>query len=45
MFEKPYCRELIALGYGDASARKQEILDFLGVHPAPVARQGSTDYV
>jgi len=45
LFEKPYCRELIALGYGDASARKQEILDFLGVHPAPVARQGSTDQV
>jgi NTE family protein len=30
LFEKPYCRELIALGYGDAMRRKDEILAFLG---------------
>jgi NTE family protein len=29
IFEKPYCRELIALGYKDAMASKDEILKFL----------------
>lgn len=31
LFEKPYCRELISLGYADAMIRRQEILDFLDV--------------
>ena len=29
LFEKPYCRELINLGYQDATRRKEEILRFL----------------
>ena len=29
LFEKPYCRELINLGYQDAMRRKEEILRFL----------------
>jgi hypothetical protein len=29
LFEKPYCRELIDLGYKDAMTRKDEILQFL----------------
>ncbi|HVS27000.1 MAG TPA: patatin-like phospholipase family protein [Burkholderiales bacterium] len=29
LFEKPFCRELIDLGYKDAMGRKQEILEFL----------------
>lgn len=31
MFEKPYCRELIALGYHDAMQRKKELISFLGL--------------
>jgi NTE family protein len=31
MFEKPYCRELIALGHHDAMQRKQELLEFFGL--------------
>ena len=31
LFEKPYCRALIALGYADAMVRRREILDFLGM--------------
>jgi hypothetical protein len=31
LFEKPYCRELISLGYADAMLRRREILDFLEV--------------
>lgn len=31
MFEKPYCNELIELGYNDAMERKQELMDFLGL--------------
>ncbi|MDH3513673.1 MAG: patatin-like phospholipase family protein [Gammaproteobacteria bacterium] len=30
LFEKPYCRDLISLGYQDAMHRKDEILRFLG---------------
>ncbi len=30
LFERAFCRELIALGYADAMARKQEIIDFIG---------------
>jgi NTE family protein len=29
MFEKPFCRELISLGYADAMQRKSEIIEFL----------------
>jgi len=29
MFEKPYCRELISLGYADAMQRKDEFIEFL----------------
>ena len=31
LFEKPYCRRLIALGYADTMQRKTEVLKFLGV--------------
>lgn len=31
LFEKPFCRELINLGYKDAMHRKEEILRFLGM--------------
>ena len=31
LFEKPYVRTLIGLGYADAMVRRQEILDFLGM--------------
>ncbi|HYA37889.1 MAG TPA: patatin-like phospholipase family protein [Candidatus Methylomirabilis sp.] len=34
LFERPYCRDLIDLGYGDAMQRKNEILQFLEVPPA-----------
>ena len=34
LFERPYCRELIDLGYKDAMHRKEEILRFLEVPPA-----------
>ena len=42
MFESAYTRELIALGYADAQARKEELLEFMqpaqlaGAAPAPV---------
>jgi NTE family protein len=31
LFERPYCRRLIALGYADTMQRKAEVLKFLGV--------------
>lgn len=31
LFEKPFCRELIELGYGDAMQRRQEIAEFFAV--------------
>jgi NTE family protein len=34
LFERPYCRELIDLGYKDAMHRKEEILRFLEMPPA-----------
>jgi NTE family protein len=34
LFEKAFCRELIALGYADAMVRQREILDFLGIESA-----------
>jgi NTE family protein len=34
LFEKPYCRELINLGYRDAMARREEILHFLNMPSA-----------
>lgn len=36
LFEKPFCRELIDLGYQDAMSHQQEILNFLGYVPSSV---------
>ncbi len=36
LFEKPFCRELMDLGYHDAMSQKQEILKFLGYVPSSV---------
>jgi NTE family protein len=33
LFDKSYCRELIALGYDDAMKNKEHLLDFLNVEP------------
>ncbi len=30
LFEKPYCSELIDLGFADTMKRKEEVLNFLG---------------
>ena len=38
LFEKPFCRELIKLGYGDTMAMKEELLTFMG-WPAPAPAQ------
>ena len=34
LFEKPYCQELIALGYSDTRRRQEELFAFLGMDPA-----------
>jgi NTE family protein len=34
LFEKPYCRALIGLGYADAMVRRKEIVEFLGMEVA-----------
>ena len=34
LFEKPFCRELIDLGYKDAMHRREEILRFLDMPAA-----------
>ena len=31
LFEKPYCRELISLGYADAMQRREELREFMGL--------------
>jgi NTE family protein len=36
LFEKPFCRELMDLGYHDAMRQKQEILNFLGYFPSSI---------
>lgn len=38
LFEREYCQELISLGYHDALARKEEILDFLEIPSMTSAR-------
>jgi len=30
LFEQPYCRELIELGYVDTMRQKEKVLEFLG---------------
>jgi NTE family protein len=42
LFEKPYCRELIELGYHDAMARRVEIEEFFrGAPSSPAPEQGT----
>ncbi len=38
LFEKPYCRELIALGYADAMQQKEALARFLDIDPVNPAR-------
>ena len=35
LFEKAYCRELIALGYSDTMERKEEVLQFMEIESTP----------
>lgn len=39
LFEKPYCRALVRLGFKDAMAKKSEILSFLGHDPVAAGRR------
>jgi len=38
LFEKPFCRALIRLGYNDTMARRDEVLAFLGLDAADAER-------
>lgn len=44
LFERPYCRALMRLGYDDAMARREELARFLGVAATPApARAAHVD--
>lgn len=38
LFEQSYCREVMAVGFSDATRRRSEILEFLGRSSSPEAR-------
>jgi NTE family protein len=35
LFERPFCRALLKLGYEDTTARREEVMHFLGLDAAP----------
>jgi len=37
LFEKAFCRELIALGYSDTMERKEEVLKFMNIEPRKIS--------
>jgi NTE family protein len=37
LFERPFCRALMRLGYDDAMRRRAELRAFFGLEPAPAA--------